>query len=516
MTQIETPSPPDSPWSIHWQYLLALLAIAIMAVMFHGIAVLGRAYPTGPDYGQMRLAVSILENGTVPVNNPYFQMGTTDWGQLPGAPFLFAIQSAWTGTPVFEGLDFILFFAVINSIGTTLLIQRIFRRMDAAIFAGMLTAISPLYIDMMSWAAYPNIMALALFPYVLIICFDYWETPSTGNMLIAVFAICGTVYLHHLSTLWLGLSLILFVLIELFIAPQATIRKTIPIALTGLLAGFPILLNLLDLFIGTDAGDILLAANRFDNSRVTWEWWSDIVTPLALPFLIIGLTAFLKNEMISGAIKRFIMIYLAIVLAFMFGWLYGLNFFYSRALFFPGIPLAIGAAAFYLLIRHPAIRAIMAIAIICFFAIYAYQWGQSRADFYEIVTPRSVQAMTWLDEHSAPDDVILVSAFYAFHAPHFLERPIIVGLTPDLIGNPAEIELSADGIAVLKGLYNMDEVLLERNIRYIMISAEPPDIPDQTRSQLVLDNHPEIRLVFQNADTLIYRVNSEWGNNVSD
>lgn len=72
MTQIETASPPDSTWSIHWQYLLALLAIAILAILFHGIPILGRDYPTGPDYGQMRLAVSIAENGTLPVQNPYF------------------------------------------------------------------------------------------------------------------------------------------------------------------------------------------------------------------------------------------------------------------------------------------------------------------------------------------------------------------------------------------------------------------------------------------------------------
>ena len=516
MTQTETTTATNRIWSIHPQYVFALLIMMILAMIVHGIPVLGRDYPTGPDYGQMRFAIDILENGTLPANNTYFQMGQTEWGQLPGAPLLFALNASFSGIPVFEGINFILIFTTINAFGMSMLMQRIFKRMDVAIFAGMLTAIHPLYVDMMSWAAYPNIIALALFPFVLIIWFDYWKEPSIPNMIIAVFAICGTVYIHHLSTLWLGLSLVAFVIVELFVAPLSTLRKAIPIAIFGLLAGFPILLQLLDLFISTDATGILFASNRFDNSRVTWEWWSNILTPLALPFLIIGLTAFFKNPDVSGSIKRYILVYTLLTAGFIYGWLFGLQFAYIRAIFFLGIPLSTGAVAFYLLLRDVRLRMLFAIFVLATFAIYTYQWGQQRADFYEVLTPDSVRAMNWLNDNSEPDDVILVSTFYAFHVPHFVERPMIAALTPDLIGNPAEIEFAADAVAVLKGLVNMDDVLRRRNIRYILISASSPDVPEQSRSKLVLDAHPDIQPVFQTGDTLIYRVNRDRTADVSN
>ncbi|MGJ3240867.1 MAG: hypothetical protein ACFE0Q_19320 [Anaerolineae bacterium] len=501
-----TVTEPQTHWNVPPLFWVGALAVMVLAMLWHGIPVIGRDYPSGPDYGQMRYAVSILQDGTRPINNPYFQLGITDWGQLAGAPLLFAINSGLSDVPVFESLDFIVIFAGIHALGMMALVWRLLGRLDVSVLAGTLTAFSPLPIDMMTWSAYPNVIALSLFPYCMIVLLDYWHKPTRSNLFLTALTICGTVYIHHVSALWLGVTLIAFVLVELFIAPRATLRKAVPLALVGLVIGLPIALQLLALFIGADASGSLLASNRFDGSRVTWEWWSHILTPIALPYLLVGMAGFLKHPRIPADGKRLIVIYGLISLAFIFGWAYGLSFFYLRALFFLGIPFTIGAVGFYLLMRNATLRGLVTLFSVACLAIYSYEWGNQRADFYQIVSPRFVQAMDWLSENSAADDVILIPTFYAFHAPVYLERPLLVGLTPDIIGNPSELTLAADAVAVLRGLTNMDTVLRQRQVRYIVIRATPPDVPDQTRSRLVLDSHPQMRIVFQNADTIIYRV----------
>ncbi|MBK8025338.1 MAG: hypothetical protein IPK19_29100 [Chloroflexi bacterium] len=58
--------------------------------------------------------------------------------------------------------------------------------------------------------------------------------------------------------------------------------------------------------------------------------------------------------------------------------------------------------------------------------------------------------------------------------------------------------------SILMGLDDMDEVLDRRDVRFVIVRARTPDIPEPGRSRQVMNAHPRMRLVFRNADVFIY------------
>jgi hypothetical protein len=81
-----------------------------------------------------------------------------------------------------------------------------------------------------------------------------------------------------------------------------------------------------------------------------------------------------------------------------------------------------------------------------------------------------------------------------------------VALTPELVGNPDDAEVAKDATCILMGLEGMNEVIERRGVKYIMVRAQKRDLPDPARSHAVLSSHPDMRIVFRNADIIIYGV----------
>ena len=82
----------------------------------------------------------------------------------------------------------------------------------------------------------------------------------------------------------------------------------------------------------------------------------------------------------------------------------------------------------------------------------------------------------------------------------------MVALTPDLVGNPDDADVARDAVSILMGLDEMDEAIARRQVKYIIVKARPRDLPDAYRSRAVMAAHPELTVVFRNADVLIYGV----------
>lgn len=498
------------PRTSHAWFVLPVMALAFCV---YGIMVIGRDYPSGPDYGlHLYYADQMLEAGGQVVGMPHFQLGIADWAALPGGPLMYTALSALSGRDIFENLGITLIYAIINVGGVYLLSWRIFRRLDAAFVAAVVAALTPAYFDVMSWAGYPNLIAISILPVALVVWLDYWEKPTIRTGLLAVIVITGLVYVHHVTSLWLGLTLVLFGVVEFIRHPVYTLRRAVPLGIIGVVVGIPILLQALSLFIGNDATEVLTQPGRFDGTRITWEVWTDIATPLAITVFVAGLGGLAFNRRIQPSARILILAFAGVCLLFSFGWIIGLRFYYQRALFFYGLPLAIGSAAFVTAWSMRYARALLATGIALALGINAIVWGHDRANHFQVLTPRTVDAAQWLTGFAQPDEITLVGTLFGFHMPRLMERPLIVGMPADLIGNVAELDIAADGVAVLKGLHNMDAVLADRNIRYIMvrnINDDTYDIPDPIRTRRIMDAHPNIRLLYRNADVLIYEVQDE-------
>ncbi len=432
---------------------LMLLPILLLAFLMRGIPVYNFAYPTGPDYGlYLYYSDLLLQTGTPPPFVPFFQFGTVHWPVLPGGPMIYSILGGLSGASVFDLARITPIFGVIEVAGVFFLALRLLKRDDAALLAALVAAVLPLYVDMMSWAGYMNVIGLALVPYAFLVWLDYWQQSTWQRLIIATLVICGAAYVHHVTTMWIGLTLVGFVMVQVASNPRATLKKVVPIALAGLVVGLPILLDVVQLFTQQNFAAVLTQAQRFDVTQVTWEAWARIMTPVTLVLLIGGMIAFLRLRQIDRAGRLLILD------------LYGREHrFYVRLGDRPQVPIyasdllllapdsaRCGRAADSVVepgsardLRRNAGRPVSQSA--------ESPIGFAASGYFEIVTPPLLEAVAWLKNVSSPDDVVATGALYGFQLPRLLERPLLVAMPPDIVSNGDGLQAAADGIAVLKG-----------------------------------------------------------------
>ncbi|MCK6578325.1 MAG: hypothetical protein L6Q98_09505 [Anaerolineae bacterium] len=491
-------------WRSRWRVLLPGL---LLALLLRGVTVYLYTQPTGPDYGlHLLFARQVLETGTIPAFAENYQLGGATWPLLPGGPLIFGVMSAVSGAPVFDIVHIVTFFALIECLGMFFLARQVFRRDDAALVAALLSAVLPLFVDMMTWAGYPNFIAITLLPACFALWLMTWEKPTVPRLILLALALCGAAYIHHVSTLWLALSLLLFALVSVALRPRESLRRLIPLGLLCAVIGLPVALGAFRLITQQDAAAVLSDAERFDMTRVTWESWARIITPMGLMVLVGGAAAFLTDRRASFPAHLLYASYLAVSLLFMFGWLIGLKFNYTRAIYFLSMPIALGGAALILRMRPYLVRIAALAALVFAIGMSAAVRGYEASKYFEIVTPDLIEAVNWLESFSDPDDVVVMGTLLGFQMPRLLDRPQLAALTPDLISNVEVLPTAADATAVMMGLDEMDAVLDRREVRFVVVRARTPDIPDPGRSRQVMNAHPRMRLVFRNADVFIYEV----------
>ena len=486
---------------------LTLIAVFLTAFLIRGFSWFCYAYPTGTDYGHHTIYADLYtETGRLPDTFPFYQLGSSRWSNLPGAAFTYALLSALSGRSAFELAAITAVFSIIEVAGVYLLAFRLFQRFDIACSAALVVALLPSGAMMIAWSAFANIVALALLPYGLLAWLNYWDRPSVRSGILAVVSICAIASIHHLTLAWLSLTLIAFSVVLLVYRPLESMRKLLPIVVTGCLVGLPIIYRVLELSQLFATGGLWAGSGRFDATRLTWSNWSQTGSAFAVVFLSGGLGFFFKGASLSA----FVLIgsYTVVSFFFAFGWLFGVDFYYVRALYFLTIPSAIGASALLCMSARPLVRLVAGAAVVTTLGVGTLVESKLSAEWYEALSPKVMEATEWLREFSEPEDVVVVGTTLGYHMPRLLARPIMVALTPDLMGNPDDIAVAEDAMRILKGLDAMDEALERRRVKYIVVRAAQRDMPDAYRSRAVLAAHPRLVLLFQNAEVMIYGVES--------
>lgn len=491
-----------------WPAWLALAAVGLAALLVRGYSYWGRPYLAGTDYGQIVLQAQLyLDGGSLPHTVPYFQLGQTNWAPMPGAAMIMAVLSSLAGRPVMDVLPLVLILGLVEVGGVYMLAWSIFRRADAALMAASVAAVLPGQPEMMAWSGYPNLMGLAVMPVVWWAWLEYWQQPDRRRLILAALMLAGAAPIHHLTTLWIGATLGLFGVAYVVAQPWRSLQKLLPVGVAGLIIGLPVVWQIVDQYVSTGMFDAFAGQpNRFVSVRVNWEGWSRVVEPVSLVVLAAGFTGFLLMRGIRGDARLLMGAYTLVSVALGFGWLWGVEFYYTRALYFLALPIALGAAALLDRWRDGWLRIGVAAALVVVLGLSAILRARQAADYYQVLTPETMQAVEWLAEHSAPDDVVVVSTFLGFQMAHLLHRPLLVAMTPVLVGNVQEAPLAQDAVAVMLGLYNMDEVIDRRGVRFIMLKANFPDVPSPFRSQTVMEANPRLEQVFRNSQVVIYEV----------
>jgi hypothetical protein len=482
-----------------------LAAVLLAAFFVRGYSFFCFAYPTGADYGHHTMyADQYLEQGRLPETFPFYQLGGSRWSNLPGGALAYALIAAMAGTSAFEIAAVTALFGVIEVAGVFLLARRLFPDPHAALVAAAVAAVLPSGALMVAWSGYANLLALALIPYGLASWLHYWETPSVKSGVTTILVLCGILSIHHLSSMWIGLTLVVFALVHLVSTPGESARKLLPAVAGGCLLGLPLLLRAADLY-GLFLSGFPDGAGRFDVTRISWENGSQTASAFSLVFLTGGLLHFFRGQG-PAAPRVLVGSYAAVSIFFGFGWIFGLEFYYVRALYFLSIPAAIGAAALLVSIPRELPRRLATASVVTALGVSTSFLSEDVTRYYEGLSPGVIEAADWLREFSEPEDVIVAATSFGYHLPRLVARPTMVALTPELVGNPDDVEAAEDALCILMGLEGMNEAIERRGVKYIMVRAEKRDLPDPARSRAVLSSHPEMRIVFRNADVIIYGV----------
>jgi len=179
---------------------------------------------------------------------------------------------------------------------------------------------------------------------------------------------------------------------------------------------------------------------------------------------------------------------LAAVVALGYGWIAHLPTVYYRLVYFMPLVMAvaIGMAA-TMLARSPLRRgrltvgggAAVAVAVVLLTAttvVVAHDRGPTVRQYYEWVSPTSLEGLSRVQELTQPGDVVVTDRCWAFLAVWLLERRILAGLDPIDILPRSEERPAAQAREVLYGPPALARGIAARNrARYVLVNPTCAD-----------------------------------------
>jgi hypothetical protein len=488
---------------------LALLVCLGLTALVRALLVvdyLGFSYPSGADWGHHLFYADLyLAAGKLPVDVPFFQLGRTQWVTLPGGALTFAVLAGLSGTTPFAMIGSIVIYGLIEVSGVYFLAHHTFRNRAFALVAALTVALVPLSPEMMAWGNYPNLIALALVPWVMLAWLQYWAQPTARWLIITVVLVVGSLSVHHLSSTWLVLTLALFSLAQLIRQPIASLRKLLPLAAVGLLVGLPVLLRMLKVWSMLGTANLLSDTNRYDITRISWFTLAQLITPIGLLLLLVGLFAFARLHWVDFSSRVMILAYVFTTVVFGFGWLWNLKFYYSRAIYYLAVPLGFGVVGLMLLWRSGAMRTAIITVLVCALSVIAVVRTSHSRQSLQALSPGAVEAARWLTAHTNPDEVIVLGTLLGFQLPRLLQRPTLVGLPADLVGNVQEVDMAAAAVAILTGSPDTERLLDLWRIKFVVIDKNPVDRPNPRAAYALLSRNPQFEQVFENSSVVIFQ-----------
>lgn len=421
----------------------------------------------------------------------------------------FGILSMLSGLPVFATVGAAAALGAIEALGVFALALRMSPRVDLALFAAAVTAVLPGPLEMTGWGAYPNLVGLAFLPGAFAALLAFWSDATPRRAIVCAIALSAVAATHHLSALWLGLSLALFLLLECAADARGAGRRLLLLAPPGLLFGLPMIPRGVEIWRDSLGGPILGLTTTFGPSRTSLQ--QTLIDPaagLVVVLLFAGLAAFLLRNEASLSGRRLVGCYLLVSVVLAFGWVLGIPFHYWRSLFFFNLPAAIGAGWLLTLWTPGWLRTMVATAVILAFSFAGQRITREIPGRYQVLSLGVEDAARWIRGHSEQQDVVVASNYLGFHLIRLLERPLMVSVRPQdfFSSNPEANAISADAASILEGSDQGGLRLEARRVRFVVIRARGSDFPEPLQSRAALEQNARLRRVFENADARVYEV----------
>lgn len=467
-----------------WFTAGAFLLILALGLLLRAVVLFQHEYPPGGDYGHVLLYTNeIVEKGEVPTYFPYHQLGGLRFQSLPGLPLLLSALSSTTGLTSIP----LAYYALLGSallIATVFVFTRLLGGDGPALLAALIVALLPANVEILSWSGYSNIFALALIPmagWALLKSrasrLAAGREGSLGWAALAGLMVVGIVLIHHLSAVVALLALAAFALGDIALARLRPQRVALYLfmAFFGLALGLPMLIHVLDTYFGADAVQTTLREATSVTTKITLQDAYRFFTPVVVLLASAGFVRlFLANR--SGAAGRLLVLALAGAIALLgYAWLFSLNFYYTRALYFAPVIIAPAAAYAVWHTRRTIVRPVLITVLVAYLTFTATGYAVRSSDFYLKVTSDSYAALTWLRDNSQEDDVVLTDRCLAFHLESLAQRPTVAAFSPELLASQQEQAVAADASAMLLERRSQKALFDQYGIDYVVFDTRCPE-----------------------------------------
>ena len=353
-----------------------------------------------------------------------------------------------------------------------------------ALLAALIVALLPANLEMLSWSGYSNIFALALIPlagWALLKSrasrLAAGQAASLGWAALAGLMVVGIVLIHHLSAVVVLLALAAFALGDIVLArlrPQR-VASYLFMAFFGLTLGLPVLIHVLDTYFGADAVQTTLREATSVTTKMTLEDGYRFFTPVVVLLASAGFVGLFLGSR-AGAAGRLLVLVLAGTIALLgYAWLFSLNFYYTRALYFAPVLIAPAAAYAVWNTRQTIVRPVLITVLAAYLTFTVTTYAVESSDYYLKVTNDSYAALTWLRDNSQEDDVVLTDRCLAFHLESLARRPTVAAFSPELLASQQEQAVAADASAMLMEKRSQKALFDQYSIDYVVFDSRCPE-----------------------------------------
>ena len=484
-------------------------------------------FPPGSDIG---LHESVINSILAPKTTFFYNYYHMDGGLSvtnPGYHIFAAFIISMSGAPDYlvQAAVASLFSALII-LCAFLVVKLVWGELPGFIVA-ILVTFSASDIIMLSWAGYPNIVALALIP-VLFYLFLQPAKLSSKSYLAVASLVVSALFLTHLFSALVFLAITLVALIgSVFFSKTTgfTMKKVfswlMPI-LFGVLLVSPYLINIVPVYFGSQ-GAITGTVSVMKQAVVETRLIPTLIMGLSIIpfFLFFVFSKFQKGKFFSLPTILFASSIL-VPLAATQGYLFGFFLDYERFLYFLAFPVivCIGLIIMYAaniiaralgriknelaVVSKPVLLSVLVIACLLtpLFAIPSV--GASQANFFQVMTPTKYEAIQWIKASTPTDSTFVADAEFGWWLSGFAQRPTLSAVDPQYLILQREFGPASVASNLLRADYLVDNGLLQVEQAGAYANGSSHDIYSIQNSSYI---YP---LVFSLNDTqisLLYRDN---------
>ena len=460
-----------------WGHGMALIAVMVIAVVARGELLFDKAYAPGADYGHTLLfAEQVQRLGDIPSAFPFHQMGLTNFHSSPGLPLEFLALDSALGLPDLKLTGFALVFSSIGVMGMYMLGKAI-AGSELGLMAALIYAVLPANLEILGWAGYANIYALALTP------FFWWTVARVRSgfsfrlVWLAALLASAIALVHLLTALLVGGATLLALALDLTLAQERTklLRTYAYLCGATILLSLPTLAFALQTQLSRDESLAFWSLDIVKVTRLSDDDYPRFFSGLGLALATVGLAVVAARKSEWAIALCLVMSLLLLSTAVAYSWLLGISFYYERALYFAAVPLSILVAYALSLVRWPAGRLGLVAVVVGTMSLAAVRTAPSVAEYYSLLDGDSLSAMEWIRQRTSPDDVVVSDGCLGFLWEYVGQRPTAVAFNPIQLSSAREEAIAADARRILQSRAAAADLLEDYGVRYLIYDSGCPD-----------------------------------------